>query len=48
MCSSDLADDEGRKDKAHLLVRQAQRRHHVPGRHGDVHAIDVGDDADSE
>jgi hypothetical protein len=43
-----VAHDEGGKDEAHLLIREAERRHHLARRHGNVDAIDVGDDADAE
>ena len=43
-----LADGEGREDPAHLLISHPIGRHHLTRGHGNIDAVDIGDDADEK
>jgi hypothetical protein len=43
-----IADDEGREDPAHLLIGDPIGRHHLTYGHGNIDAVDIGDDADEK
>ena len=40
--------NEGRKNLSHLQVGESECRHHLAGGDGNIHPIDVGDNADEE
>jgi hypothetical protein len=39
---------KGRKDLSHLQIGEAKCRHHLAGGDGNIHPVDIGDDADEE
>ena len=43
-----IADDEGREDPAHLLIGHSMGRYHLTRGHGNIDAVDIGDDADEK
>ena len=42
------ADDESREDPTYLLIGHPISGHHLPRGHGDIDAVDIGDDADEK